>query len=431
VLIPNSLYLDYPQIQWRGLNTSTRTILSNTAANIALRGATTGTRLIVLFIVAKILSPESFGVISASLAIIDIAKVVADFGIDAYGMRLLATQPSRAGFTLGDMRLAKLICGAAAYVVALGLLWVSNGAAQIAIDAPLALLIAATLLSNLAIDYFQSRLEVREIVAPVIGISLCTITAAVALSFFVTSAWLVLLLPLSESLIAFVLYRRLKRAVRPIQQSNLSNALKLMSYSLPLAITVIIVAIYSRIGILALKQYSGDAAAGYFGVASRFTDPFQLIAASFATSLYSHLSAALTHKNKTDARAITQKYLLGVLAYGVVCALLIIFVSPVLVNRFLPQYTPALPIMRVMGGLVIAQSLNQCLTAIIQAHGHFKWMTALSVWNLIAIVTLVALLLPVNGALGVATALLIAEALNAVIQFALSRKALRTETSSS
>ncbi len=52
----------------------------------------------------------------------------------------------------------------------------------------------------------------------------------------------------------------------------------------------------------------------------------------------------------------------------------------------------------------------------IQAYGHYRWITLVSAWNLAFIAVLLMLLVPRLSAIGAAYALLIGEVVNAAIQ---------------
>jgi O-antigen/teichoic acid export membrane protein len=94
----------------------------------------------------------------------------------------------------------------------------------------------------------------------------------------------------------------------------------------------------------------------------------------------------------------------------------LIFVAPEIVRAFLPQYLPSIEILRVLAIALVVRSLNSSMTAIIQAHGHFTYITAVAFFNLVFIWGLLLVCVPRFGVIGAAIALLIGEGANSLIQ---------------
>jgi O-antigen/teichoic acid export membrane protein len=179
--------------------------------------------------------------------------------------------------------------------------------------------------------------------------------------------------------------------------------------------------VYTRLDVLVLGSFLDVATVGYYGVAFRMTEPFQLMTAALAISMYSHLSATIA-TNRQNIRRVVVRYGLGTLSYGLASCLLLAVFAPMAIHRFLPKYGPAIPVLQLLAVAIIFRSLNACLTSVVHAYGRFAWVTAVATWNLLAIGALLWILIPRLGAPGAAMALLIGEVMNTLIQSVMVRR---------
>ena len=67
--------------------------------------------------------------------------------------------------------------------------------------------------------------------------------------------------------------------------------------------------------------------------------------------------------------------------------------------------------------------LNSCLTRVIHAYGHFNWTMWGSLLNLIVVIVLTPIGILRAGSIGVASALIISEVVNLMVQAWLVRRA--------
>lgn len=399
-------------------------VSSNTTAVIVLRGSTMGARLLVLFVIARFVTPTEFGTLALILTITEIVKGIADFGVDTFAIREFAVNPPDQQRTFARVvAVTKLFTGMAGYtvLVAYFLLIMRD---EFSLGAILGLLVLTGLWVNLYIDYFQAQLKIVKVVAPVMLNNLATL-AAIAVLFAVQPNLLlgVALLPLGEAINALVLARLFNQELGLGEQHVRSiDVLHLLKKTTPLAVTLIMSMLYTRLDVLVLAAFFSTAVVGFYGVAFRLTEPFQLMAGAFAQSSYSYLSRALVN-GRRDVPRLALRYGFGIVAYGlIVCFVLEVF-APVFIQMLLPEYTPAIPILRVLGLALVLRSINSYLTSVLYAYEHFKWVTAVAVANLFIVATMLLVLVPRWAAVGAALALLSGEAINTVVQAIMTRRA--------
>jgi O-antigen/teichoic acid export membrane protein len=105
-----------------------------------------------------------------------------------------------------------------------------------------------------------------------------------------------------------------------------------------------------------------------------------------------------------------------IFSYGLGICLVLLLVAPPLIQAFLPQYQNSIPILRILAAAIVFRTPTASLTCMIQAYGHYRWITYVSVWNLGFIAVMLAILVPRMSSIGAAYSLLIGEVVNVLIQ---------------
>ena len=238
------------------------------------------------------------------------------------------------------------------------------------------------------------------------------------------------ILPISEAICVLILSRYFNHDLGFAKaRVRLTAILALLRSSLPVAGTSIISMLYTRLDVLILSVFFDVAIIGYYGIAFRITEPFQLVTAALTASMYSHLSATLAI-GRQDTRRIVRRYGVGTVAYGLTSCVLLVVFAPIIIRWQLPSYIPAIPILYLLAIAVVFRTLNASLTSVIYAYGRFVWITAAATWNLFLIGVLLWVLVPQLGVLGAPLALLIGEVANTLIQTLMVRRLLARESAS-
>jgi O-antigen/teichoic acid export membrane protein len=393
-------------------------IFSNSIAVLLLRGTTIFTRIAALFVIAKLTNSQAFGMVSIAVALAEIGKVVADFGTDTLSLKEYAidADPGRLQKFAGTVARTKLLCCLVVYTALAGYFLVVEPLPNALIGMVAGLLLITTSASNFSINFFQARLRIPEILWPIIAnnvLALCLV--ALALSLYPSALLGVAILPAAEAVNALILYRYFNKNVR-LGKANQIDVWALMQRGLPIAISIIIVAIYTRLDVIVLEKFFDKSIVGEYGIAFRCTEPFQLVTSAFAITAYSHLSAILDKRKFAEATKFILKYGAMIFSYGLGICLVLLLVAPPLIQAFLPQYQNSIPILRILAAAIVFRTPTASLTCMIQAYGHYRWITYVSVWNLGFIAVMLAILVPRMSSIGAAYSLLIGEVVNVLIQ---------------
>jgi O-antigen/teichoic acid export membrane protein len=393
---------------------------SNSIAVIFLRGTTIFTRIAALFMIAKMTNSSDFGMVSIAVAIAEIGKVVADFGTDTLSLKEYAINSDP--IKLQDFALsvgkAKALCSVVVYTIISIYFLISEPWENAAIGLAAGLLIITTSASNFSINYFQARLRMTDIMWPIVINNLLALGLVImSLKIYPSALLGIMILPIAEAVNALILYAYLRKSlIVKARNSQNSNVLSLFQKGLPIAVSSIIVAIYVRLDVIVLELFFSKSIVGEYGIAFRCTEPFQMITSAFAISAYSHLSSVLAKQHFVEANKFIIKYGILILGYGIGIFLALMLIAPPLIQNFLPHYQNSIPILRVLSIAIIFRTPAGSLTCMIQAYGHYRWITYVSVWNLMLILMLLAILVPQFSAIGAAYSLLIGEIVNVLIQ---------------
>jgi O-antigen/teichoic acid export membrane protein/GT2 family glycosyltransferase len=405
-------------------------MLTNTAAVVSLRAGNLLARLGLLFVLARHLPPATFGLVVFALSVSEIAKVVADFGMDTLAIREYAREQAREAYArfAAGLAGAKLAIGTLAYAGLVGYLFATQSREQAAIGAVVGITALTSLLVNFSLDWFQARLRVGRVLAPVLAVNaLLTALAVLLIPRLHDLKLLAALFPAIELGTGLVLLARLAREgllARPLVAWD--GVAALARRCVPIALTAVTIMTYSRMDVLVLAKRLGSAAVGQYGVAFRLTEPFQIAAAAFGLSVFSRFSALFHHAEPASLRATASRYLLLTLGYGGLVALGLCFVAPPLLERFLPAYVASIPILRILAAALVFRTLAATLSGILQGAGRFRLLTGLALWNLVASFALLQWFIPRFAAPGAALVLLIVEASNALVQTAIVARMLST-----
>jgi O-antigen/teichoic acid export membrane protein len=395
-------------------------IFSNSIAVLLLRGTTIFTRIAALFVIAKFTTSQEFGMVSVAVAFAEIGKVAADFGTDTLSLKeyAITADAARLKKFAGTVAHTKSILCVLVYASLSAYFLAAQTLPNAMIGLVAGLLLITTSASNFSINYFQARLRIPEILWPIIANNvMALLLVPLSLHLYPSALLGLAILPAAEAVNALILYHYFRKNVNlDLAQVDRADVWNFMRQGMPIAISIIIVAIYTRLDVIVLEQFFDKSIVGEYGIAFRCTEPFQLVTAAFAITAYSHLSAILDQRKFKEADKFIVKYGSMILTYGLVICGALLLVAPPLIQAFLPQYQGSIPILRVLAIAIIFRAPSASLTCMIQAYGHYRWISYVSVWNLGFIAVMLAILVPKMSAIGAAYSLLIGEIINVLIQ---------------
>jgi PST family polysaccharide transporter len=367
--------------------------------------------------VARHLGPTSLGTLSVALAMVTLLAGWTQFGLDSLLSRDVLLDPERAGERVASAAVLRLTVGLAAWMVVLGIAWMTPSTHRT--EARLLLVLSPlVLLPSLMLPdvWLRARLHGRS--AATAQLASVAIGAGLRVMFVLTdapleafaaatvaeggvAAWLAHLLARREGLQA------------PWRNARHETVFELLRECWPLALSGVAVVLYMKTDELMLRALVGATEVGWYTAATRFTEIWFFLPAAIASSLLPRLITAQGTGGDDDRRAWQRSYDLQVgAAYAI--AIPIGLAAPWLIAvAYGPEFAPSAPILAVhVGSLVfvfLGVARGQWLVQ--QGHGLFYLVATLS--GAALNIGLNAVTIPRWGGVGAAVSTLVSYAIAA------------------
>jgi len=393
-------------------------IARNTGATVIIRGGSGIARILLLLLIAKRFGPEDFGRLSLVLSLVEIIRVIADFGLDIVTIRRFSVNRLLSERLLGNTLSLKLISATLGYIASIVVYWLLYHDSE---GVKLAFIIGTSLYTSLLLNAFVSYFQANLNMSSIIISSLVSALSYVSLTFFglyrhwslATFAVIIPAVEMINLLITSSIYGRIS-LVR--LRFNRKIVHSLLRESIPVAVGGIAVVLYLRLDNLLVGLFLNKESVGVYSAGYRFTEPFMLIFSSLSLSIY----ASLSQYGKNDiSKKVGQtmfRILATVIGLSSVGALLLSFFAVRLLAMISPEYHNAVTVLRILSLSIVFKALNAQLTAMINSRGRFSLITVIAIINLTINVVLNLLLIPIYGIIGAAIAVTTTEGVNTIMQ---------------
>lgn len=395
-----------------------RLVLRNAAALLLAyvlpRGLTFGSAIVA----ARVLAPESFGIYGSAAALAVIVSILATAGMTPLLVREIARTPARAPVLLAA---AHAIKGVTCLAMFGALLIVAPHALESRAGLTAALLLTAAYAVGAYAENFgawfqaMERMHVWTQASAAFGLVSGGLGAALVLATKRVEWFCVG--PLAGQLAAVSwAAARVPPADRGWMVPPRTEVVRLLRGLAPFAAAFIALTVFTKLDVLLLARWSGAAAVGVYAAAYKFLDVVQALAAVAAAAVYPRLARAV-HHGAAGTRLIELTLLVLVPAAGVLWLLR----APIVALLYGDAYAAAVP---VLGLLAIAMPLlgvDIVASFVLAATGGIRAVAAAYAGTLLVRLALDALLIPARGAQGAAAAMLLSEAVLAVLLVAVLR----------
>jgi O-antigen/teichoic acid export membrane protein len=250
--------------------------LGNLSWLVADKAVRMAVALVVSATVARHLGPAQFGTFSYVLAVVAIFGAIAPLGLNAIVVRDLVDDSPHASVIIGSTMLLMTITGAMAYVgvvLAIAHLRPTDTTAQLItaiIGAVLALKVTDACKYLFEARTLSKYVVIAESVAFVVG-SVSRVVLVMMDAHLTAFAWVMLVeAALASLMLLFVMHRSALR-MRRLE----FDGQRMKSYfrqGLPLALSSVAIAVYSRIDQVMLGEMIGDDAVGVYAAATRLSE---------------------------------------------------------------------------------------------------------------------------------------------------------------
>lgn len=202
-----------------------------------------------------------------------------------------------------------------------------------------------------------------------------------------------------------VLYRRHYAPLEPADSPEPGLGRRILRYSIPLTVTEGTNALDKRVDIILLGSLLNPAAAGYYVVAKQISSFSIMPATSIGYSVTPAYGGKMARESpEKSARLYEESLRYVLLVYLPAAAGLVLVAGPTVELVFGAAYTPAVPVVQVMSGYVLARAVNKVTSDGLDYLGLARERAVLKTVTTFANVLLNVLLIPIFGVVGAAVA---------------------------
>lgn len=358
-------------------------------------------RLIIVLLAARELGPTLFGEYNYAVALVSLAFIVSDWGINILLVRDYQQQADKkmvvASSLLGRLGILLLTMVTALII----LLWSPNNRSLLIPG----IIIALTFFSGHLKELFSSiflAAQKAELEAKLFLFDNIFSIASFLLVFYfspsvINFALVYLFINLLVLLIGYLYARHLIEI--NLRYSNWSFLKNLLKNGLPLSLFGILGYIFFSTDQLILKYYLGYTEVGYYALATKVILSLQILPSLINNVILPIISQKIVNKEKLSS--IVKRGLIGLGGGGAILSLIIISVTPWLIPFFGPQYASATHLIQWLSLILIFMFMTSLLDHILIAFNKQKqdfYLTAVAaIINLILSLLLIPKL-GLNGA---------------------------------
>lgn len=369
-------------------------------------------KMIVGITVANYLGRSNNGILTGGTVYIYFFSAIATLGLDQFIVKELHQYPENRDEILGTSFWMKVLSG----FCCIPLIWLAyhvypaKGTPYnyVLIFSSIGIIQAFTVIDS----YFQSEVQSKYIMQVQIAGNLLSAFVKLALIYFkMPLIYFVYAYTFDFLLISVGYYFTYQRKGRDVFKWSYNRLLakKLLSYSWPLIISGIMVALYMKIDQIMLQNISGLKEAGAYATVAQLSEAWNFVPSVIVTSLF----PAILNARRDDAARYKKRiqHLYDLMVYlSVPVAIIITFISPLIYKLYKPEYAYAAPVLSVHIWSGVFVFLGAASGQYLIAENYNKLTFIRTGFGAIVNIALNLILIPKMGMMGAAIATLAAYA---------------------
>jgi len=283
-----------------------RRVASNTAVQLAGKGAVLAIGLVSIGVLTRYLGPEDYGKYTLALMYMQLFGVLADVGIYTTVVREISKEPDRTEELIGNALALRLVLaiGVIALACAVSLLLPYEHQVRVAI-----LMAGAPLLIGMVNTTFvavlQSRLRMsRQVVGDVLGRLASLLVVLVVVWLDLGFYWVLAAAAAGAAVTLTITWRLTRPLVRVRPQRDRAVWRSLIVTAIPLGLALAINAIYFRADTLIISLYEPYSEVGLYTLAYRVLELTLVVGTVFLNTTFPVVSEAVARDMPRALRAI-------------------------------------------------------------------------------------------------------------------------------
>ncbi len=377
---------------------------------------------------ARNLEVSEFGIIATALAYFSIFSVFADFGFNRYLIKEISQDHVKAPkllFTVTLIRLSLTTVLFAVFSVFLYLFDPDSMRRCVILLAILAVVPQAISFSIDSIFVALRKLQLSSISFVILSISTSLIGGyLVSLGYGPIGVIVATIIGQSIYLLSLIFFLR-KLKIGITFNEELTGAKKILKGSLPFGILGVLGLLYFRVDIILLSYLKGNFDAGIYGAAYKFLEAIVFIPSAAGTALFP-VTASLILSDRQKVLDLYKKTSKILFLLGLVISLCFIFILPIIISVFLPQYHDSVQVVKILALTVPFLFLISPQGAILMSDDKsLKALIVISIFNLGLNILLNLLFIPQYGLIASAWITVISDILGFTIFYFYIRRKFR------
>ena len=348
----------------------------------------TGASAITYLLAARALGPPVFGLLSGAIGIVILTAAFADFGINGWVIRALARSPSSSDLftrTLTAKLVLALLLAIAWVVVSLTAL--DRSSLKLAVALLAGYLASQVVVGTLTVPFRASE---NMVIVSVVGVVEKAVTLGVWLAMQGVTGYRPEGLPIAlvagggASIVCATIL--IPRQLLSVSTPSIREVIGLWKSSYSFGMVGVSSQI-QRVDVAIVSLVAGSYAAGVYAAPARLTTFLSVIPASFSAAVFPRIARSAVDGTSQRPELISAGAMLGVM---VILLGALAIAAPVLVPLVLGHaYVSSVGVLRIYLLVVLINSANQPLVALLQAAGHEHFvgraMIAAAVVGLLAV----------------------------------------------
>lgn len=394
-------------------------IARDALALLIAKSAFIALRLSVLYLYARQVDSASFGPVALAMTAAEVSRFVGDWGCDTLSLRKFSVPVAdEARAVLRWVLRLRIPSSLVALLVALSSIRLLAGVTDPVTMLLIAMTAVTSLWLNTAVNWLQARQALRGFSLILAAIGLMSVAAQLAITGLCGSLHVRLsaLLLCEGAMIVAGLGRlpRLSEMPTPIALNKRLGPW--LRESTPIAVAALLAMIYTRFDQFFLGHTEPGEVLGSYTLAIRLVEPLFFIAAAMSSTIYVRASGLMHTRGDTAIGTIASRWVVATAMLAASLAAVTAALGTWALPRFLPGYAHADTFLDIALVGLVFRACNLCLTAFLQALGHYRLMMKISMLNLVLVPIYVLAGSACYGATGVAIAMVLADATNTSVQ---------------
>jgi O-antigen/teichoic acid export membrane protein len=374
-----------------------------------------GLRILIIFLFSKSSTTNEFASFVYILNIVEITRLLLDFGIDStYTRHLARMNTDEAKTSVENIYSQKLLMSLAGSIVITMFCFFAGLSNNLLLLSSTAFILPFISVNSFINIFFQSKNKNKTVSVYYIA---AFFVSAIIIYFLYPHVPLYVVYLIIEAVffltLTFAIFSKTKFRFKLVNISTVITTYKTTLYN---GSSQAVVTIYSKTDLLFIQKLSSAVNVAYYGFFMRIMDPLLMIASSLGTSAYSFFSQEIDSKDELRVKGRLRQYLLVTFIYA--CAIMgaITFLMPFILDVLKSKFSISISLAFLFGLATAVRIISAAQVSILLSAGRFNYIFKISLINICTLFSFYFILIPHYNLEGVLAAIIFSEVISVSIK---------------